>query len=120
MVVRPTMENVVFNRIQREIESTDVVLYMKGTAAFPLCGSSAAVVQILSRLGVPFKDVNLISDGELRRGLKEYAEWPTLPQLYIKGEFIGGGDIVREMYNCGELQTLLEEKGILISAAEQV
>ena len=107
------MNQVLAERIQRQIDSHDVVLYMKGEAAFPQCGFSAAVVQILSQLGVAFKDENVLLDNELREGIKEFTDWPTIPQLYIKGEFIGGCDIVREMYEDGELQELLQDKGIL-------
>lgn len=106
------MENVVFDRIQKEIDSSDVVLYMKGTAVFPQCGFSAAVVQVLSQLGVAFKDVNVLEDSVIRQGIKEFANWPTIPQLYVKGEFVGGCDIVREMYETGELQELLQQKGV--------
>ena len=106
------MENVVFDRIRREISENDVVLYMKGTAVFPQCGFSAAVVQILSQLGVPFKDVNVLDDSTIRQGIKDFTQWPTIPQLYVKGEFVGGCDIVREMYENGELQQLLADKGV--------
>ena len=106
------MENVVFDRIRREINENDVVLYMKGTAVFPQCGFSAAVVQILSQLGVPFKDVNVLDDSTIRQGIKDFTQWPTIPQLYVKGEFVGGCDIVREMYENGELQQLLADKGV--------
>ncbi len=111
------MENVVFDRIRREITDNDVVLYMKGTAVFPQCGFSAAVVQILSQLGVPFKDVNVLEDSTIRQGIKDFTNWPTIPQLYVKGEFVGGCDIVREMYMNGELQDLLASKGIASKAA---
>ena len=107
------MENVIFDRIRKTIDSNDVVLYMKGTAVFPQCGFSAAVVQVLSQLGVPFKDVNVLEDSDIREGIKQFTNWPTIPQLYVKGEFIGGCDIVREMYETGELQELLQEKGLL-------
>ena len=107
------MENIVFDRIRKQIESNDVVLYMKGTAMFPQCGFSAAVVQILSQLGVPFKDVNVLEDSDIRQGIKDFTDWPTIPQLYIKGEFVGGCDIVREMYENGELQQLLQGKGLM-------
>ncbi len=111
------MENVIFDRIRKEIESNDVVLYMKGTAVFPQCGFSATVVQILSVLGVPFKDVNVLDDGEIRQGIKDFTNWPTIPQLYVKGEFVGGCDIVREMYESGELMGLLKEKEIPTNVA---
>src|SRR5690606_22520555 len=85
-----TMENIIFEQIKKDITSNDVVLYMKGTAVFPQCGFSAAVVQILSQLGVAFKDVNVLEDENIRQGIKDFASWPTIPQLYIKGEFVGG------------------------------
>ncbi len=106
------MENVIFERIKKQIESNDVVLYMKGTAAFPQCGFSSLVVQVLSQIGTPFKDINVLEDSELRQGIKDFTNWPTIPQLYVKGEFVGGSDIVREMYETGELQQLMEEKGV--------
>ena len=106
------MTNPVFERIEGEINANPVVLYMKGTPVFPQCGFSARVVQILSAVGVPFKGVNVLEDGEIREGIKAYANWPTIPQLYVKGEFVGGCDIVKEMFQEGELQDLLEEKGI--------
>ncbi len=103
-------------RIEQDIKGTDVVLYMKGTPVFPQCGFSAAVVQVLSTVGVKFKGVNILEDPGLRQGLKEYSNWPTFPQLYVKGELVGGCDIVREMYESGELQTLLADKGIATGA----
>ena len=106
------MENVIFDRIRKDISGNDVVLYMKGTAVFPQCGFSAAVAQILTQLGVTFKDVNVLEDSAIRQGIKDFAEWPTIPQLYIKGEFIGGCDIIREMFTSGELQDLLRDKKI--------
>lgn len=106
------MQNVMFERIQKDIDDNDIVLFMKGEAAFPQCGFSSLVVQVLSQLGVTFKDVNVLEDNELRQGIKDFSDWPTIPQLYVKGEFIGGCDIVREMYESGELQTLLNDKGI--------
>lgn len=106
------MQNVVFERIQKEIDGNDVVLFMKGDAAFPQCGFSSLVVQVLSQLGVPFKDINVLEDNDLRQGIKDFTQWPTIPQLYVKGEFIGGCDIVREMYESGELQTLMADKGV--------
>jgi monothiol glutaredoxin len=112
-----TETNTVLDRIQSEIESAPVVLYMKGTPVFPQCGFSAQVVQILSLLGVKFKSFDVLSDDELRQGIKEFSNWPTIPQLYLKGEFVGGCDIVREMYQSGELVELLKEKGIETQAA---
>ena len=106
------MENVIFDRIRKDISSNDVVLYMKGTAVFPQCGFSAAVAQILTQLGVAFKDVNVLEDSAIRQGIKDFANWPTIPQLYIKGEFIGGCDIIRDMFTSGELKDLLREKKI--------
>lgn len=111
------MENVVFDRIRKDIESEDVVLFMKGTAAFPQCGFSSLVVQVLSHLGVSFKDINVLEDNDIREGIKEFTQWPTIPQLYVKAEFVGGCDIIREMYESGELQQLLQDKGVNIAAA---
>ena len=106
------MENIVFERIKKTIEAHDVVLFMKGDAAFPQCGFSALVVQVLSQMGVPFHDVNVLEDDEIRQGIKDYTNWPTIPQLYVKGEFVGGCDIIREMYESGELQDLFENKNV--------
>ncbi len=106
------MQNVVFERIQAELDNNDIVLFMKGEAAFPQCGFSSLVVQVLSQLGVSFKDINVLEDNDLRQGIKDFTNWPTIPQLYVKGEFVGGCDIIREMYESGELQGLLNEKGI--------
>ncbi len=111
------MENIIFEQIKKDITANDVVLYMKGTAAFPQCGFSAAVVQILSQLGVAFKDVNVLEDSNIRQGIKDFTNWPTIPQLYVKGEFVGGCDIVREMFMSGELQDLLKDKNIAFQAA---
>jgi monothiol glutaredoxin len=111
------MQNVLFDRIRKDINENDVVLFMKGTAAFPQCGFSALVVQVLSQLGVSFKDINVLEDSEIRQGIKDFSNWPTIPQLYIKGEFVGGSDITREMYESGELQDLLAEKGVQYKAA---
>ena len=102
----------VLDRIQTEINEAPVMLYMKGTAMFPQCGFSARVVQILTHMGVPFKTANVLEDMELREGIKQFSQWPTIPQLYVKGEFVGGCDIVTEMFQSGELETLLAEKGI--------
>jgi len=106
------MQNIMFERIQKDIDENDVVLFMKGEAAFPQCGFSSLVVQVLSQLGVTFKDINVLEDNEIRQGIKDFSDWPTIPQLYVKGEFIGGCDIVREMYESGELKALLDDKGI--------
>lgn len=106
------MQNVMNERIQKEIDENDIVLFMKGEAAFPQCGFSSLVVQVLSQLAVTFKDVNVLEDNEIRQGIKDFSDWPTIPQLYIKGEFIGGCDIIREMYESGELKTILNDKGI--------
>lgn len=102
-----------FDQIREDISSHDIVLYMKGNAQFPMCGFSAAVVQILNALDVNFKAVDVLKDSELREGIKSFTNWPTIPQLYVKGEFVGGCDIVREMYETGELQQLLVDKGLL-------
>jgi len=106
------MANEVFERIQSEVGEAPVMLYMKGTAMFPQCGFSARVVQILTHMGVPFKTANVLEDEELREGIKQFSQWPTVPQLYVKGEFVGGCDIVTEMFQSGELETLLAEKSI--------
>jgi monothiol glutaredoxin len=110
------MSNPVFERIEGEIKASPVVLFMKGTPVFPQCGFSARVVQILSHLGVPFKGVNVLEDMEIREGIKAYANWPTIPQLYVGGEFVGGCDIVMEMFQAGELQSMLKDKGVPVSA----
>jgi monothiol glutaredoxin len=106
------MADTVFDRIQTEIDGNPVFLYMKGTPMFPQCGFSARVVQILSHLGVPFSSANVLEEQELREGVKEFSQWPTIPQLYVKGEFVGGCDIVTEMFQSGELETLLVDKGV--------
>src|SRR6201994_4845385 len=99
-------------RIQADIDANQVMLYMKGTPMFPQCGFSARVIQILTHMGVPFNSANVLEDDELRDGIKHFSQWPTIPQLYVKGEFVGGGDIITEMFQNGELETLLAEKGI--------
>ena len=99
-------------RIQGEIDTSDVVLFMKGTPVFPQCGFSAAVVQVLSHIGVKFKGVNVLEDPAVREGIKEFSSWPTIPQLYVKGEFVGGCDIITEMTLSGELDTLFAENGV--------
>lgn len=111
------MDATVADRIKHEINTNNIVLFMKGSKAFPQCGFSAQVVQILSMLGVDYKDLDVLTDPSLRQGIKDFSNWPTVPQLYIKGEFIGGCDITREMYQSGELQQLLAEKGIATQAA---
>ncbi len=105
-------DNPAFAGIQQELDDNDVVLFMKGSPMFPQCGFSAAVVQALSVMGVKFKGVDVLQDGELRDGIKQFSNWPTIPQLYVKGEFVGGCDIVREMYETGELQKIFDEKGV--------
>ena len=99
-------------RIQTEVDANDVLLFMKGTPVFPQCGFSAAVIQVLSHLQVKFSSVNVLEDPDVLDGIKQYSDWPTIPQLYVKGEFVGGCDIIREMYETGELKTFLEEKGL--------
>jgi monothiol glutaredoxin len=108
-----TTDSPILSQIAKDIEENPVILYMKGTSKIPQCGFSAVVVQILTTLNVPFKDVNVLADPEIRQGIKDFSNWPTIPQLYIAGEFIGGCDIVREMYQAGELQSLLKEKNII-------
>lgn len=103
--------------IDNEVKSNDVVLFMKGTPGFPQCGFSGQVVQILDHLGVDYKGVNVLTSDDLRNGIKDYANWPTIPQLYVKGEFVGGCDIVREMYQQQELQDFLTEKGVTMKGA---
>ena len=110
------MSDPVHARIQTEITSNPVMLYMKGNAMFPQCGFSARVVQILTHLGVPFQTANVLEDAGLREGIKQFSSWPTIPQLYVNGEFVGGCDIVTEMYQSGELETLMIEKGVLHQA----
>ncbi len=102
--------------IRETIAAHDVVLYMKGNADMPQCGFSSMVVRILDHLGVSYHDVNVLADEDIRQGVKDFANWPTIPQLYVKGEFVGGCDIVREMFQSGELKALLEEKGVARAA----
>ena len=104
-------------RIKGEIDANPVMLYMKGNAMFPQCGFSARVVQILTHMGVPFQTANVLDDPDLREGVKAFSNWPTVPQLYVKGEFVGGCDIVTEMYQSGELEQMLTEKGVPHQAA---
>jgi monothiol glutaredoxin len=108
------MSNSAHDRIQADINDNDVVLFMKGTPVFPQCGFSAAVVDILSELGVKFKGVNVLADPEIRQGIKEFSNWPTIPQLYVKGEFVGGCDIIREMFEADELKSYLAERGVAL------
>ena len=104
-------------RLDKEIASEDVVLFMKGTPVFPQCGFSAAVVGVLSHIGVKFRGINVLEDDSIREGIKAYSDWPTIPQLYVKGEFVGGCDIVREMYETGELTQFLSDQGIAVRSA---
>jgi monothiol glutaredoxin len=106
----------IHQNIGEQIAKDDVVLYMKGTPVFPQCGFSAMVVQVLSHTGVKFQAYNVLEDQDLREGIKSFSNWPTIPQLYVKGEFVGGCDIVRDMYETGELTKLLEDKGVSVSA----
>ena len=110
-------DNPVFSRIKQEIDGTPVVLFMKGSPMFPQCGFSAAVVQVLSQTGVKFKGIDVLVDPEIREGIKEFSSWPTIPQLYVKGEFVGGCDIVREMAENGELQAIFKDKGVELATA---
>ena len=100
------------DRIDEIVGQNDIVLFMKGTALFPQCGFSSRAVAILDHLGVPFETVDVLQDPEIRQGIKEYSDWPTVPQLYVKGEFVGGSDIMMEMFQAGELQQLIEDKQI--------
>ena len=110
-------ENPVFDQIRGEVAETPVVLFMKGSPVFPQCGFSAAVVDILSNLGVKFKGVDVLADEDLREGIKEFSNWPTIPQLYVKGEFVGGCDIIVEMHQNGELAEVFSGKGIELQPA---
>jgi monothiol glutaredoxin len=110
------MDATVTDRIKSDLSGNDVVLFMKGSPVFPQCGFSAAVVQVLTHLGVKFKGIDILQDPSLRQGIKEFSNWPTIPQLYVKGEFVGGCDIVREMFESGELQQLLQDKGVSVKA----
>ena len=110
-----TLETAITERIKSEINSQDVVLFMKGTPVFPQCGFSAAVVGVLSHLGVQFRGVNVLEDNDIREGIKTFSEWPTIPQLYVKGEFMGGCDIIKEMYETGELMEMFNTHGVDVS-----
>ena len=105
------------DRIRQLVESNDIVLFMKGVPAAPQCGFSATVAQILATLAVPYESVNVLADPQIRDGIKEFSNWPTIPQLYIKGEFVGGCDIVREMFQAGELKAMLSDKGIVAAVS---
>ena len=104
------------DEIKAEVTANDVVLFMKGTPDFPQCGFSGQIVQILNHVGVPYKGINVLADAEIREGIKAYSNWPTIPQLYVKGEFVGGCDIVREMFQSGELASHLAEAGVKVAA----
>ena len=110
--------NPAFERIQSQIDESPVTLFMKGSPMFPQCGFSSAVVQALTMMGVKFKGVDVLADAEIREGIKQFSDWPTIPQLYVKGEFVGGCDIVREMYETGELQKLFDENEIEYSEVQ--
>ena len=110
-----TLETAITERIKSEINSQDVVLFMKGTPVFPQCGFSAAVVGVLSHLGVQFRGVNVLEDNDIREGIKTFSDWPTIPQLYVKGEFMGGCDIIKEMYETGELMEMFNTHGVDVS-----
>ena len=104
-------------RIRTAINSDKIVIFMKGNRSFPQCGFSAAVVQMLTQLGVKFKSFDVLQDPELRQGIKEFSNWPMIPQLYVKGEFVGGCDIIREMFESDELESLLKERGVALASA---
>jgi monothiol glutaredoxin len=110
------MDVTTHDRIHQQVTDNSVVLFMKGTPVFPQCGFSATVVQILSHLGIKFKGIDVLSDSSVREGIKEFSSWPTIPQLYVKGEFVGGCDIIREMFETGELQQMFEDKGVAVRA----
>ena len=109
-------EQAVHDWIRKAVAGSDIVLFMKGTKDFPQCGFSSQVAQILAHMGVSYRDINVLEDMGIREGIKSFSQWPTIPQLYVKGEFIGGCDIIREMFETGELQQVLEEKGVPVRA----
>ena len=111
-----TTDATVTDRIKQDIADNTVVLFMKGTPVFPQCGFSARVVQILTQMGVKFKGIDVLADPAIRQGIKEFSNWPTIPQLYVKGEFVGGCDIISEMYENGELKQVLANKGVATTA----
>lgn len=110
------MTNTAHDRIKKTVTDNDIVLYMKGTPTFPQCGFSSTVVQIFDYLGAQYASVNVLEDADIRQGVKDYNNWPTVPQIFVKGEFVGGCDIMREMFETGELKTMLESKNIDLSA----
>ena len=112
-----TQDNPALERIEQEISDHPVVLFMKGTPIFPQCGFSAMVIQVLTQMGAKFKSIDVLNEPTIRDGIKQYSDWPTIPQLYVKGEFIGGSDIVREMYESGELAELFSNKGVELEDA---
>ena len=116
----PMSDQAVQDWIRKAVANNDVVLFMKGTKVAPQCGFSAQVAQILGHLGVPYRDINVLEDMSIREGIKSFSNWPTIPQLYVKGEFVGGCDIVREMFQAGELQQLLADKGIGDAGAKAI
>ena len=107
-----TQDNPALERIEQELNDHQVVLFMKGTPIFPQCGFSAMVIQVLTQMGAKFKSIDVLNEPTIRDGIKQYSDWPTIPQLYVKGEFVGGSDIVREMYESGELTVLFSNKGV--------
>ncbi|MGH7001616.1 MAG: Grx4 family monothiol glutaredoxin [Stellaceae bacterium] len=111
-----TADAIVTDRIKQDLADNSVVLFMKGTPVFPQCGFSARVVQILTQMGVKFKGIDVLADPAIRQGVKEFSNWPTIPQLYVKGEFVGGCDIVSEMHENGELKQVLADKGVATRA----
>ncbi|MDA8603870.1 Grx4 family monothiol glutaredoxin [Alphaproteobacteria bacterium] len=111
------MDTSILSRIQSDVESNQVMLYMKGTPVFPQCGFSAAVVAVLNNVGVEYHSVNVLEDPGVREGIKEYTNWPTIPQLYVNGEFVGGCDIIREMHETGELTQFLTDNGVAVRSA---
>lgn len=106
-------DNPVFDRIETYVKKDDVVLFMKGTPVFPQCGFSSVVSQVLQHIGVPYESYNVLEDMEIREGIKAYSDWPTIPQLYVKGEFVGGCDIVKEMFEAGELQQMMADHNLI-------
>ena len=109
-------DQAVLDAIKAKIDQNPVMLFMKGTPNFPQCGFSSAVVQILDYLGVEYGSENVLADPAVRQGIKEFSDWPTIPQLYVKGEFVGGCDIVREMFETGELKKYFQERGVAVAA----